>query len=46
MQKEAGEEQLLAEDTEAEGEDASAEEEAGGASSEEVCSSLQLQYLQ
>ena len=42
MQKEADEEQLLAEDTEA-GEDASAEEEVGGASSEEVCSSLQLQ---
>lgn len=43
MQKEAGEEQLLAEDTEAEGEDASAEEEARGTSSEEVRASLQLQ---
>lgn len=43
MQKETNEEQLLAEDTEAEGEAAGAEEEAGGAGPEEVCASSQLQ---
>lgn len=43
MQKEAGKEQLLAEDTEAEGEAASAEEEAGGAGPEEVRAPPQLQ---